>query len=78
MTGGLATFAGRGEIDRHLAARHLDLGVADGETGRVGVDGLRAYRARGQRVAGGGRRRSGHEEAAPRQRVDLVGQTLDI
>jgi hypothetical protein len=65
-------------VDRHLAIRDLDLGFAGGEPGGVGVDRVGADRSGGKRVAGGGRGRGRQEEAAPRQRIDLVYQSLDI
>src|SRR5262249_9634801 len=67
-----------GVIDRHLAVRDLDLGFADAEPGGVGVDRVGADRSGGERVTGGGGRRGRQEEAAARQRSDLVCESIDI
>jgi hypothetical protein len=66
------------EIDRHLSVRDLDLGLAGGEAGAVGVDRIGADRSGGKRVAGGGRRGGRQEEAAAREGIDLMRQSLDI
>ena len=47
---------GLGEVDRHVAARDLDLGVADREAVGVGLDGVGAHRA-GERAYSRRRRR---------------------
>jgi hypothetical protein len=44
---------GAGEVDRHLAVGHLDLGVADREPAGIGLDGVGTHRSRRERVAGG-------------------------
>src|SRR6266446_2806330 len=51
---------------------------AGGEPGGVGVDRVGADRSGGERVTGGGRSRGRQEEAAARQRIDLVCESLDI
>ena len=70
--------AGRtGVIDRHVAARDLDRGVAGVETGRIGLDDVGAHRAGGERVTRGGGGRARHE-SAPRQRRHDFGQSDDV
>ena len=78
MTGGFCDIGGAGVVDRHLAVGDLDLGVADSQAVGVGLDGVGAHWPCGERIAGGGRGRSGEEEAAPRQRIDLMRQAFEV
>jgi hypothetical protein len=65
-------------IRRHLAISDLDLGVACGEPGGVGVDGIRPHRSRGKSVARGDGRRCREEETSSRKRVNLARKSYDI
>jgi hypothetical protein len=65
-----------GEIDRHLAIRHLDLGLAGGEAAGVRGNHLGAHRPGSERIARGRCRRRRHE-ATPGQRRRF-GQSNDI
>jgi hypothetical protein len=67
-----------GKIDRHLAVGDFDLGLTDGQAGGIGLDRVGADRSRGERIAGCGGGRGRQEKAAPRQRIDLVRESLDI
>ena len=65
------------EIDRHVAAGDRDGGHAGVDALGVGLDGVSAHRAGGERIPGGGRRRVRHE-AASRQRRHHLGQPDEV
>jgi hypothetical protein len=69
---------GASVVNRHLAVGDLDLGVADSQAVGIGLDGIGANRPCGERIAGGGRGRSGEEEPAARQGIDLMRQALQV
>ena len=76
--GRILHIGGTGIVDRHFAIGDLDLGLTGRQAVRVGLDGVGADWPRGERIARRGRGRGGEEEAAPRQRIDLVCQAFQI
>ena len=65
-----------GEIDGHLAVRHLGLCLSHRQAGGVRRHHLGAHGTGGQRIAGGGRGRGRHEPTARHRRG--LGQAHDI
>jgi len=64
-------------IDRHVAARDFHRRLTGVEALGIGANDVGADRARGERIAGGGRGGTRHE-ATPRQRRHDFGKSDDI
>jgi hypothetical protein len=59
------------EVNRHIAARNFDLGVAGINAVAVGMDGIGAHRSGGERIARGRGGRTRHKSESRQRRHDF-------